>query len=129
RRRRCRPPPECASAPARAPDSAPAGYLPWQSSRFYRQPDHEFTAAAGAFARGMDAAAVHLGQPARERQPDPEAAREALTGAFGLREHLEDSRQRRRLDADAVIAHRDHRLGAVALQREADATAARRVAR
>ena len=92
-----------------------------------RQPHDELAAAAGAGAVGGDAPAVQLDEPARQRQPDAEPALRALQRRRDLREHLEHRRQVLRLDADAVVGHRDPQLSAGHRRLQRDAAAARRV--
>ena len=54
----------------------------------------------------LDRPAVHLDQPARQRQADAEPALR-LVGTLDLAEHLEEVGQRLRRDADAVVADAD----------------------
>ena len=55
-------------------------------------------------------AAVQLDQVLDQRQADAQAALRAVERLVGLREQVEDVRQQRRRDADAVVLHRDHDL-------------------
>ena len=66
----------------------------------------------GAFAEALDVAAVQLGDAARQRQADAEAAERARERLVLLREQLEGVRQEVGVDALAAVLDRDlHRLG------------------
>ena len=67
-------------------------------------------APAGALAEGLHRAAVHLDQPAHQRQADAQAALRAVERSLSLHEQVEDAPSRSARDADAVVAHDDDRL-------------------
>jgi hypothetical protein len=53
----------------------------------------------------FDRAAVQSDQPLREREADAQAPRRAVQRAVGLREQVEDLRQKRFIDPHAIVAH------------------------
>ena len=57
------------------------------------QADDELAALVGAVAVRLDAAAVHLDQPAHQRQADAQPALRAVERAVDLGEQVEDARQ------------------------------------
>ena len=67
----------------------------------------EKAVAARPFAEAFDVAAVKLGDPARERQADAEAAEGSRQGLVLLREQLERVRKELRVNPCALILHRD----------------------
>ena len=67
--------------------------------------------------------AVHLGQPADEREPDTETSLRALRLRMHLREQLEDPRQQLRRNADARVGDLDHRVLALAPDAQPDPAA------
>src|SRR6185312_2461952 len=94
-----------------------------------RKRHHELAALADALAARLDAAAMQLHEAAHEGEPDAEAALRVHAAPRKLREHLEDTGEHRRRDADAVVAHADRRARAQALGADPDVAARARVLR
>src|SRR5262245_20483147 len=76
-----------------------------------RDSDDEFAAAPDAITDRGDRAAVHFDDASYERQTDAKAPTCPASGAVGLPEHLEDTRQHLRMDADAFITNAHDRIG------------------
>ncbi len=70
------------------------------------QRDLELAAAPASFAARVHLAAVQLDERAHEREADAKAAARSRQRHIGLREQIEDGRQRVRIHADAAIANR-----------------------
>ena len=81
----------------------------------------------GPVAGGLDRAAVHLDQPLHQRQPDAQAALRAVERAIDLREEVEHLGQHLRGNADAGVAHAEHRLLPFPRRGNPDRAALRRV--
>ena len=79
------------------------GLLAYQGDAGQAHP--ELRALVLAEADGLDAAAVHLGQPPRQRQADAQTALCAVEATLALCEQVEDARQQFVIDADALVAH------------------------
>ena len=78
----------------------------------------------------MHGAAVQLGQPPYQREPDAQAAARAVDGVVRLHEQVEDLRQHVGRDADALVGDAQHRVVAFAADEHADhAFAARELER
>lgn len=88
-----------------------------------RKTDDKFTATSHALATRLDPPAVQLDDAAREREADADAARRAPACWFDLREHFEDRRQLLPWNPDAVVAHRDDGLLAIARGGDLDSPA------
>ena len=88
-----------------------------------RQPHHELAAPPFAGAARLDAAAVHLDQPAHEREPDAEAALRSLPRPVDLREHVEDAVEAVGRNARTGVLDRDHGLVIAPLDAHGDGAA------
>ena len=95
--------------------------------RRQRQANDELAALADAGAVRADPAAVHLDQRLRQRQADAQAALRAVERRLRPGRTSRRCGQLRGGDADAGVAHAHHRVAALALDRERDPAAARRV--
>ena len=108
--------PSWASAQRESDDAEPAGAigrrtmnsLPWPGPSLWT----------------LTAAAVQLDELTHQRQTNAQAALRAVQRAAHLREQVENAAQHVRLDADAVVAHAQHRLVSLAARRQADSAAA-----
>ena len=89
----------------------------------HRQADGELAARPEPVALGLDRAAVQLDQRLRQREADAEAVARAFERSVRLREHLEQARKLIGDDPDSVVAHADHGLIAVTIDRELDVSA------
>ncbi len=67
----------------------------------------ELAPLAGTLATRVELAAMHIGEPAGEREPDAKTALAASARAIAAAEHFEHARQRVGRYAGAVVAHSD----------------------
>src|SRR4030095_10899609 len=91
------------------------------------QDNGEGAAPARPLAGRLDRAAVQLGDPAREGEPDAEAAPAAVDPVVTADEQLEDALEQRGRDAVPGIAHREGACVTLAPDADGDAPAARSV--
>src|SRR5918995_1197571 len=87
-----------------------------------RQTNNKFAALARAFASSLDVPAMHFDQAANQSEPDTQPTLSLTGRVFDLHEHLEDTGQHIRQDADAAIANRDHYIVALALRAQPDSS-------
>src|SRR4029078_9530031 len=71
-----------------------------------RHADAELGTAAETFAAHLDPTALHLDQALGDHKPDAQPAAVPLQRRIRLREHVEDTRQHLRADADTGVTHR-----------------------
>src|SRR5206468_3367848 len=93
-----------------------------------RQAYPELAPLPHARAFHLDRAAMQLGEPTHEREPDAETPARTIERLLSLDEEIEDPRQQIRLDALPVVADAKLRPGgAVTLDGDLDLSAVRRV--
>ena len=91
------------------------------------QPDDEFAALVGPGAGSRHGPAVHLHQTPNQTQTDSQALRHPAGHAIRLLEQVENVGKHLRSDANAVVPDPEHRRIHLALGRQKDLSAGRRV--